>query len=77
MVQCKQQKGEWECGYLVIRHMFEFLRFYVDQIPIRMWKNTSYATDKDMDLMLKTLMPTFFSELVIRILSVRMCMGRG
>ncbi|KAI7747791.1 hypothetical protein M8C21_003014, partial [Ambrosia artemisiifolia] len=35
MVRCKQQQGGWECGYLVIQHMFEFLRFYVDQFPIR------------------------------------------
>ncbi|KAI7747504.1 hypothetical protein M8C21_016706, partial [Ambrosia artemisiifolia] len=66
---CKQQKSGWECGYLVIQHMFEFLHFYVDQFPIRMWNNTSYATDKDIDLMLKTLVPTFFSELGIRIFS--------
>ncbi|KAI7733837.1 hypothetical protein M8C21_027746, partial [Ambrosia artemisiifolia] len=52
MVRCKQQKSGWECGYLVIQHMFEFLYFYVDQFPIRMWNNTSYATDKDIDLML-------------------------
>ncbi|KAI7755948.1 hypothetical protein M8C21_026490, partial [Ambrosia artemisiifolia] len=28
-----------------------------------MWNNTRYATDADMDLLLKTLTPTFFSEL--------------
>ncbi|KAI7755125.1 hypothetical protein M8C21_025995 [Ambrosia artemisiifolia] len=34
-----------------------------------MWNNACYATDKDVELMLKTLMPPFFSELGIRILS--------
>ncbi|KAM0022102.1 hypothetical protein Hdeb2414_s0023g00624781 [Helianthus debilis subsp. tardiflorus] len=25
MAQCKQQKGSWECGYMVIKHMKEFI----------------------------------------------------
>lgn len=24
-MQCNQQKGEWECGFMVIKHMYEFV----------------------------------------------------
>ncbi|KAI7740543.1 hypothetical protein M8C21_008942 [Ambrosia artemisiifolia] len=34
-----------------------------------MWNNTRYATEADMDLLLKTLTPTFFSESGIRMFS--------
>ncbi|KAF5766285.1 hypothetical protein HanXRQr2_Chr15g0713591 [Helianthus annuus] len=33
MVDCKQQKGGWECGYMVLQHMFDFVNLYQNQFP--------------------------------------------
>ncbi|KAM0066688.1 hypothetical protein Hdeb2414_s0002g00051971 [Helianthus debilis subsp. tardiflorus] len=63
--QCKQQKGGWECGYMVLQHMFDFVNLYQNQFPDEMWHGTREATDNDLDVLLMKLMPKFFSELGI------------
>ncbi|MFS7910913.1 hypothetical protein Hanom_Chr02g00111781 [Helianthus anomalus] len=61
---CKQQKGGWECGYMVLQHMFDFVSLYQNQFPDEMWPDTREATDNEIDVLLMTLMPKSFSELV-------------
>ncbi|KAJ0884761.1 putative Ulp1 protease family catalytic domain, papain-like cysteine peptidase superfamily [Helianthus annuus] len=65
MVDCKQQKGGWECGYMVLQHMFDFVNLYQNQFPDEMWHDTREATDNEIDVLLMTLMPKFFRELGI------------
>ncbi|KAF5758706.1 putative papain-like cysteine peptidase superfamily [Helianthus annuus] len=57
--------GGWECGYMVLQHMFDFVNLYQNQFPDEMWHNTREATDNEIDVLLMTLMPKFFSELGI------------
>ncbi|KAJ0890553.1 putative dual-specificity kinase TKL-Pl-4 family [Helianthus annuus] len=65
MVDCEQQKGGWECGYMVLQHMFDFVNLYQNQFPDEMWHDTREATDNEIDVLLMTLMPKFFNELGI------------
>ncbi|KAM0016419.1 putative Ulp1 protease family catalytic domain, papain-like cysteine peptidase superfamily [Helianthus debilis subsp. tardiflorus] len=60
-----QQKGGWECGYMVLQHMFDFVNLYQNQFPDEMWHDTREATDNEIYVLLMTLMPKFFSELGI------------
>ncbi|KAF5753392.1 putative Ulp1 protease family catalytic domain, papain-like cysteine peptidase superfamily [Helianthus annuus] len=67
MVDCKQQKGGWECGYMVLQHMFDFVNLYQNQFPDEMWHDMREATNNEIDVLLMTLMPKFFSELGISV----------
>ncbi|KAM0002150.1 hypothetical protein Hdeb2414_s0339g00871871 [Helianthus debilis subsp. tardiflorus] len=55
--------GGWECGYMVLQHMFDFVNLYQNQFPDEMWHDTREATDNEIVVLLMTLMPKFFSEL--------------
>ncbi|KAM0053127.1 putative Ulp1 protease family catalytic domain, papain-like cysteine peptidase superfamily [Helianthus debilis subsp. tardiflorus] len=65
MVDCKQQKGGWECGYMILRHMFDFVNLYQKQFPDKTWHDTREATDNNIDTLLRKLMPKIFTELGI------------
>ncbi|KAJ0602670.1 hypothetical protein HanIR_Chr03g0142311 [Helianthus annuus] len=49
----------------VLQHMFDFVNLYQNQFPEKMWHDTREATDNEIDVLLMTLMPKFFSELGI------------
>ncbi|KAF5760671.1 hypothetical protein HanXRQr2_Chr16g0756161 [Helianthus annuus] len=50
---------------MVLQHMFDFVNLYQNQFPDEMWHDTRVATDNEIDVLLMTLMPKFFSELGI------------
>ncbi|KAL8229618.1 hypothetical protein R6Q57_014518 [Mikania cordata] len=33
VVKCAQQRNTWECGFCVVKHMYEFLNFYQHDFP--------------------------------------------
>ncbi|KAL8214530.1 hypothetical protein R6Q57_003979, partial [Mikania cordata] len=33
VVKCVQQRNTWECGFCVVKHMYEFLNFYQHDFP--------------------------------------------
>ncbi|KAL9991926.1 putative Ulp1 protease family catalytic domain, papain-like cysteine peptidase superfamily [Helianthus debilis subsp. tardiflorus] len=37
MVECKQQKGGWECGFMVLGYMMEFVYTYQENFPTNIW----------------------------------------
>ncbi|KAM0070278.1 putative Ulp1 protease family catalytic domain, papain-like cysteine peptidase superfamily [Helianthus debilis subsp. tardiflorus] len=64
MVNCIQQAETWECGYILLQSMFDFVNVYQKQFP-RMWNDTKVATDEDIEKTLKELMPILFDGLSI------------
>ncbi|XP_035834656.1 uncharacterized protein LOC110883353 [Helianthus annuus] len=64
MVNCNQQAETWECGYILLQSMFDFVNVYQKQFP-RMWNDTKVATDEDIEKTLKELMPILFDGLSI------------
>ncbi|MFS7959674.1 putative Ulp1 protease family catalytic domain, papain-like cysteine peptidase superfamily [Helianthus anomalus] len=40
MAKCMQQDGSWECGYLVIRSMFNFVLEKQYDFPKKIWNDT-------------------------------------
>ncbi|KAF5812864.1 putative Ulp1 protease family catalytic domain, papain-like cysteine peptidase superfamily [Helianthus annuus] len=52
MVECKQQNGRWACGFMVLGYMMEFI-----------WQTTRVATQKDIDQLLRIIMPWFFVKM--------------
>ncbi|KAJ0592920.1 putative Ulp1 protease family catalytic domain, papain-like cysteine peptidase superfamily [Helianthus annuus] len=59
MVECKQQKGGWECGFMVLGYMMEFVYTYQENFPTNIWRTTRIATQKDIDQLLRIIMPWF------------------
>ncbi|KAJ0622046.1 hypothetical protein HanIR_Chr01g0015681 [Helianthus annuus] len=64
MVNCNQQAETWECGYILLQSMFDFVNVYQKQFP-KMWNDTKEVTDEDIEKTLKELMPILFDGLGI------------
>ncbi|XP_035832676.1 uncharacterized protein LOC110871487 [Helianthus annuus] len=62
--RCNQQAETWECGYILLQSMFDFVNVYQKQFP-KMWNDTKEATDEDIEKTLKELMPILFDGLGI------------
>ncbi|KAL8249855.1 hypothetical protein R6Q59_006723 [Mikania micrantha] len=65
MIPCKQQTFRWECGYMVIKYMFDYVLIYQEKFPDLMWQDSSVTTDTDVENLLKDMMPQLFSKLGI------------
>ncbi|KAF5809156.1 putative Ulp1 protease family catalytic domain, papain-like cysteine peptidase superfamily [Helianthus annuus] len=63
MVECKQQNGGWECRFMVLGYMMEFVYTYQEKFPTDIWQTTRVATQKDMDQLLRIIMPWFFVKM--------------
>ncbi|KAJ0587666.1 putative Ulp1 protease family catalytic domain, papain-like cysteine peptidase superfamily [Helianthus annuus] len=63
MVECKQQNGGWECGFMVLGYMMEFVYTYQEKFPTNIWQTTRVATQKDTDQLLRIIMPWFFVKM--------------
>ncbi|KAJ0923554.1 hypothetical protein HanPSC8_Chr05g0217331 [Helianthus annuus] len=46
MVQCLQQDGSWECGYMVIWYMFQFVLWKRFRFPNSIWTEATTATQE-------------------------------
>ncbi|MFS7911924.1 putative Ulp1 protease family catalytic domain, papain-like cysteine peptidase superfamily [Helianthus anomalus] len=64
MVECKQQNGEWERGFMVLGYMMEFVYTYQENFPTNIWKTTRVAAQKDIDQLLRIIMPWFFVKMI-------------
>ncbi|XP_076923002.1 uncharacterized protein LOC143584982 [Bidens hawaiensis] len=60
MIKCKQQEGSWECGYLVIRNMFEFVISSQFSLPNKIWNYTTNVTPEEIDKLIENIMTRFF-----------------
>ncbi|KAK9049103.1 hypothetical protein SSX86_031929 [Deinandra increscens subsp. villosa] len=62
MVKCRQHRDDWECGYMMMQNMIDFVMEYQYTFPKRIWNNTSYIKQEDVDNLLSILMPQFFRK---------------
>ncbi|KAF5816122.1 hypothetical protein HanXRQr2_Chr03g0130841 [Helianthus annuus] len=62
MAKCMQQDGSWECGYLVIRNMFNFVLEKQYDFPKKIWNDTRDVTEAEIDELVKNIMTRFFRE---------------
>ncbi|KAK9049252.1 hypothetical protein SSX86_011938 [Deinandra increscens subsp. villosa] len=63
MVKCRQHRNDWECGYMMMQNMIDFVMEYQYTFPKRIWNDTSYIKQEDVDNLLSILMPQFFRKL--------------
>ncbi|KAJ0509006.1 putative Ulp1 protease family catalytic domain, papain-like cysteine peptidase superfamily [Helianthus annuus] len=62
IAKCMQQDGSWECGYLVIRNMFNFVLEKQYDFPKKIWNDTRDVTKAEIDELVKNIMTRFFRE---------------
>ncbi|KAL4557971.1 hypothetical protein LXL04_036167 [Taraxacum kok-saghyz] len=56
-LKCNKQKNSWECGYLVIKHMHEFVVSIQHDIYIRVWSMDKIVLVDEIEKMLLNLIP--------------------
>ncbi|MFS7961120.1 putative papain-like cysteine peptidase superfamily [Helianthus anomalus] len=61
IVKCKQQEGSWECGFLVVRNMFEFVISRQFGFPNNMWNDTTDITGVEIDKLVENNMCRFLT----------------
>ncbi|MFS7938490.1 hypothetical protein Hanom_Chr05g00440351 [Helianthus anomalus] len=47
----------WKCGFMVLGYMMEFIYTYQENFPMNIWRTTRIATQKDIDQLLRIIMP--------------------
>ncbi|KAJ0893811.1 putative Ulp1 protease family catalytic domain, papain-like cysteine peptidase superfamily [Helianthus annuus] len=62
MVNCKQQKNGWECGFMVIKNMYEFVNTIQHDFPIKLWNEKGCLPQKEIDKLILELTPQFISR---------------
>ncbi|KAK1417965.1 hypothetical protein QVD17_27101 [Tagetes erecta] len=62
MVNCKQQLGSWECGFMILKYMFEFI-LHEDDSPTNIWNDTSLVTQPEIDSLIENIMKEFLKVL--------------
>ncbi|KAK1406086.1 hypothetical protein QVD17_41371 [Tagetes erecta] len=62
MVNCKQQLSSWECGFMILKHMFEFV-LHEDASPTNIWNDTSLVTQPEIDVLIENIMKEFLKVL--------------
>ncbi|KAK9063889.1 hypothetical protein SSX86_017761 [Deinandra increscens subsp. villosa] len=63
MVKCKQQVDDWECGYITLQHMIEFVNRYQHSLPDDIWNDNSYVSDMEIDKWILSVITAFFIDL--------------
>ncbi|MFS7935920.1 putative Ulp1 protease family catalytic domain, papain-like cysteine peptidase superfamily [Helianthus anomalus] len=61
MVKCKQQKNDWECSFMIIKHMHEFVNSIQHDFPIKLWNEKGFLPQKEIDKLILDLVPQFIS----------------
>ncbi|KAJ0715423.1 hypothetical protein HanPI659440_Chr13g0500981 [Helianthus annuus] len=64
MVQCMQQDGSWECGYMVIWYMFQFVLLKRFRFPNSIWTKATTATQEEIDKLVVNIMTRFFNNVL-------------
>ncbi|KAJ0894398.1 putative papain-like cysteine peptidase superfamily [Helianthus annuus] len=62
MVQCKQQDGTWECGFMVIWFMVQFVLKKRFRFPNNIWTDTTCVTQEEIDMLVENIMTRFFKS---------------
>ncbi|XP_022003865.1 uncharacterized protein LOC110901340 [Helianthus annuus] len=62
MVQCKQQDGSWECGFMVIWFMVQFVLKKRFRFPNNIWTETTSVTQEKIDMLVENIMTRFFKS---------------
>ncbi|KAF5786815.1 putative Ulp1 protease family catalytic domain, papain-like cysteine peptidase superfamily [Helianthus annuus] len=63
MAQCKQQKGSCECGYMVIKHMKEFIDSIQHDLVNRLWNEEGYFEESQIENLVVDLMSGFIKKM--------------
>ncbi|MFS8008302.1 hypothetical protein Hanom_Chr14g01271111 [Helianthus anomalus] len=61
-IQYKQQKNGWECGFMVIKNMYEFVNIIQHDFPIKLWNEKGCLPQKEIDKLILDLTPQFISR---------------
>ncbi|KAK1434666.1 hypothetical protein QVD17_00415 [Tagetes erecta] len=65
MVKVKQQHGGWECGFEVIRNMFEFVTRKQFEFPNNIWNSIEFVTQSDIDKLVNNVVSRFLDAAAI------------
>ncbi|XP_021995724.2 nodulin homeobox-like [Helianthus annuus] len=60
MVQCMQQDGSWECGFMVVWFMFQFVLKKRFHFPNNIWTQITSVTQEEIDMLVENIMTRFF-----------------
>ncbi|KAK9076404.1 hypothetical protein SSX86_004738 [Deinandra increscens subsp. villosa] len=63
VLECKQQVDDWECGYITLQHMIEFVNRYQHSLPDDIWNDNSYVSDMEIDKWILSVITAFFIDL--------------
>ncbi|KAK1433171.1 hypothetical protein QVD17_10077 [Tagetes erecta] len=59
MVEVNQQPGGWECGYVVIKHMFEFILHKQFDFPNKIWNSNEKVNQATIDNLVTNIITRF------------------
>ncbi|MFS7998915.1 hypothetical protein Hanom_Chr12g01159681 [Helianthus anomalus] len=62
MVKCKQQKNGWECSFMIIKHMHEFVNSIQHDFPIKLWNEKGFLPQKEIDKLSLRLNTTIYQQ---------------
>ncbi|KAK9059737.1 hypothetical protein SSX86_020441 [Deinandra increscens subsp. villosa] len=62
VVKCKQQSSSWECGYMVIKHMQEFVQYIQHDLVNRFWNEEGNFPHSEIEDLVLRLMPEFINK---------------
>ncbi|KAK1428126.1 hypothetical protein QVD17_16954 [Tagetes erecta] len=57
---CKQQSGSWECGFMVMKNMLQFVMQQQNTLPTDIRNDTSHVTQPEIDSLIGNIMKQFF-----------------
>ncbi|KAJ0493234.1 putative nodulin homeobox protein [Helianthus annuus] len=64
MVQCMQQDGSWECGFMVVWFMFQFVLKKRFHFPNNIWTQITSVTQEEIDMLVENIMTRFFKMVI-------------
>ncbi|MFS7984615.1 putative multi antimicrobial extrusion protein [Helianthus anomalus] len=73
VINCYQQPGSWECGYMLIKHMWEFVETIQHDFINRKWNTQEKTSGEEIESMVVDLMERWIKEVV----QVANELGRG
>ncbi|KAJ0784910.1 putative Ulp1 protease family catalytic domain, papain-like cysteine peptidase superfamily [Helianthus annuus] len=62
VINCYQQPGSWECGYMLIKHMWEFVETIQHDFINRKWNTQEKTSGEEIESMVVDLMERWIKE---------------
>ncbi|KAM0065347.1 putative Ulp1 protease family catalytic domain, GAF-like domain superfamily [Helianthus debilis subsp. tardiflorus] len=62
VINCYQQPGSWECGYMLIKHMWEFVETIQHDFINRKWNTQEKTSGEEIEFMVVDLMERWIKE---------------